>query len=1091
MSLTKVNIEFPIHVSNVKVDGKDQYQIKPLFFDLFSVVERRFETSMHRFEHILQKQYKGIELSDETLDRLNWFRFSPKVDFQVHELIIPLERKQFFKGNYGIAIFELKGLKVACLPGMHSFMFILEKDKRGKYHLKDQATKVIQNLMVQYKDYEGDGFNLKNYTSFRKEFVNNLSSHLYVQTRDLKFYQKADNGFFDMLISNQKMEGSNEIWHVSKNLNHQYPHGLNRAFFQDKMVERLRVILFNPPFKNTPIAIIGEEGVGKHTIIHETLSRYIKDNENATREMWHLDPNRIITGMSYVGMWQKRLEAILSFLKNPYNENRGADIMLVDNPVAMLRVGQSGSNSMTVNDVLKPYMEKRQVQFIVLATPEEWKVIQEKDIRFTDLFQVIRLEQPDLEASVKMALENRKELELRFNAEISIQAVQALFDLRRNYLRRKALPGSVIKIMRQLAIKYKNKMVDLEEVRSEFESMSGLNQEIFDAARPIEKDEIHKSISANLIGQETAAQTLTNVIHTIKARLNNPRRPLGSFLFTGPTGVGKTQAAKILCKYLTGNEDYLMKFDMNEFIDYHAVERLIGSPHIPDGILTSKVRFQPFGVILLDEIEKANPNVHDILLQILDDARLTDSLGRTIDFSNTIIIMTSNIGAEDVSSQVGFTKNKNADNRIYRKAVERFFRPEFVNRIDDIVVFNPLALDHILDIAKLQINELLMRDGFVRRTTILNISNEALEWVANRGFDERMGGRALKRQIEKDLTALTAEQLVGTYSENPILFDITLKKDKKNSTGKLIPKISKLDFVKQLENGWFPNLPNKEKGGKFYFNLIKKLKRLEDKINDSRDDMEDPLVDLSKSRFYIFKLQLSEILEQITNLSLAFNDRNNPTPPVNPLRLKFIEDYSKGDGEKLRDSFFQTGGQEIINEVFSHTNPSFNSMETEFLNSYLDSALLLLFSQKFLIHDEQQLTLLFESCIENKGKTQIKYLSETYSKLFEELGIEYKVHPQTQNIEIAGYNLMHLLFGELGLHLFQVPYQNPIPIRVLLMKNERKISKGLDNEVIRVYNEKNIMDLRSSLSNPIKISPKEFKVLIFAGLKENIRKKLL
>ena len=1085
MSLAKVNIEFPIHVSNVKVDGKDQYQIKPLFFDLFSVVERRFETALHRFEHILQKQYKGIELSNETMDRLNWFKFAPKVDFQIHELYIPLKQKQFFKGNYGIAVFEIKGLKVACLPSMHSFMFILEKDKKGRVHLKDQATKVIKELMENYKDYEGDAFDLKNYTSFRKEFINNIQSHLYVQTRDLKFYHQDANPFFDMLFSDQKMEGANEIWHVSKNLNHQYPHGLNRAFFQDEIVERLRKILFNPPFKNTPIAIIGEEGVGKHTIIHEALGRYIKSVEEAKREMWHLDPNRIITGMSIVGMWQKRLESILSFLKNPYNENKGSHIMLIDNPVAMLRVGQSGSNSMSVNDVLKPYMEKRLVQFIVLATPEEWKVIQEKDIRFTDLFQVIRLEQPDLKSAVMMALENRKELELRHNATISIQAVQALFDLRRNYLRRKALPGSVIKIMRQLAIKFKNKSVDLDEVRTEFESLSGLDQEIFDAARPLEKDEIHKSISAKLIGQQTANQTLTDVIHTMKARLNNPRRPLGSFMFIGPTGVGKTQAAKILCKYLTGNEDQLLKFDMNEFIDYDAVERLIGSPNNPDGILTGKVRFRPFGVILLDEIEKAHSKVHDILLQILDDARLTDSLGRTIDFSNMIIIMTSNIGAADVSSQVGFTTNTEVDNSIYRNAVEKFFRPEFVNRIDDIVVFNPLSLEHILDIAKLQINELLARDGFVRRTTILNISNKALEWVANRGFDERMGGRALKRQIEKDLTALTAQQLVGTYSQNPILFDITLK------NGKLIPKISKLDFVEPLTKGWFPTLPEKNTGGRFYTHLIKKLKRLENKINDSRDEMEDPLVDISKSRFFLFKLSLSEVLEDVTNLSLAFNDRNFSAPPASPLRLKLIASCSEAGEANLKNIVFQTEGQDLLNEVFSHTNPSFNSMDTEFVNSYLDVAFLMLFSKKFVIHDEQKLTLLFESCIANSGEPQIKYLSERYATVFEDLGIEYKVHPKNHSIEMEGYNLMNLLFGELGIHLFQVPYQNPIPVRVLLRKEENVLPKGLDNQVIRVYNEKNIMDLRTCFSNPIQILPKEFKVLLFAGIKESIRKKLV
>ena len=1092
MPTTKVKIEFPIHVSHVKVNGQNQYQIKPLFFELFAILNRRFEFAINKFQKTLKYQYSDIELDRDSLSKLNWFRFSPEINFKIYDLLIPLKRKQFFKGKYGIAVFELQGHYIACLPQMHSFMFLLEKNEKGKINVEEQATKVIQKLMERYRDYEGDEFDINNYTSTRKEFVNSFQSFLYVKPRELKFFQEEEGSLFDFLAGDIKMNGASEIWNMSKNLNHQYPTDLNRAFFQEEMVERLRTVLFLEPFKNTPIAIIGEDGVGKHTIVHETLSRYIEEkskikayvqNLKRIREMWHIDPNRIITGMSIVGMWQKRLESVLKFVKDPSERNKGSDIILIDNPVSMLRIGQSASSLMNVNNVLKPYLEKRTIQVVVLATPEEWKVIQEKDIRFADLFQVIRLEQPDMVTAVKMALQNRKELESRHNSIISVKAIQGLFDLRRSYLRRKALPGSVTKIMRQLAIKFKNKTINLEQVRSEFESVSGLNQEIFDSGRSLEKDEIHKSISAQLVGQDLANQTLTNVIHTMKARMSNPRRPLGSFMFIGPTGVGKTQAAKVLCKYLTGSEGQLLKFDMNEFIDHGAVERLIGSTQNPDGILTGKVRFRPFGVILLDEIEKAHPKVHDILLQILDDARLTDSLGRTIDFSNTIIIMTSNIGAQDVSSQVGFTKSTEVDDRIYRKAVESFFRPEFVNRIDDIVVFNPLSLEHILDIAKLQINELLARDGFVRRTTILNISSEALEWVANRGFDERMGGRALKRQIEKDLTALTAEQLVGTYSPNPILFEIFLKK------GKLFPRVSKLEFIEPLPSDWFPNLPNKENGTRFYSNLSKKLKRLKDKIDDSQDGLDDPLVDISESQFFLFKLNLSEVLDDITDLSLAFNDKNYNAPLAAPLRLKLLG-RNMADG-KLQDILFKTEGQAILNDAYSHTNPSFNSMDSEFMNYFLDTAFLMLFSKKFIKQEEQSITIHFESCIEDAGQAQIEYLINIYADFLDHFGLDFKVNEKSQQIEVDGYNLLNLFFGEQGIHLFQLPYQNPIPIRVFLKHNNRTQTQGHKNGIIRVYNDKNIIDLRTIFFNPINILPRELALFIYSGIKEKIRKKLV
>ena len=253
----------------------------------------------------------------------------------------------------------------------------------------------------------------------------------------------------------------------------------------------------------------------------------------------------------------------------------------------------------------------------------------------------------------------------------------------------------------------------------------------------------------------------------------------------------------------------MMRFDMNEYIDGGAVHRLIGDEHNPEGHLTGKVRYQPYGIVLFDEIEKAHPRVHDLLLQVLDDGRLTDSLGKTVDFTGTIIIMTSNVGARAASAQVGFDTGQRDDSSVYRKAVENRFRPEFINRIDRIVIFESLQLEHILSIARLQIKELLKRDGFVRRTTILNISSDALEWVARRGYDEKMGGRALKRQIEKDLTTLSAEQLITTHTDNPIIFDILFEDQK------LVPKITPLAFCDALGEGWMPELPEISRGKRF------------------------------------------------------------------------------------------------------------------------------------------------------------------------------------------------------------------------------------------------------------------------------------
>ncbi|MEO0341530.1 MAG: AAA family ATPase, partial [Bacteroidota bacterium] len=523
-----------------------------------------------------------------------------------------------------------------------------------------------------------------------------------------------------------------------------YPAQLNRAFFRDKIVDKLYKALYLS--QNTPIAIVGKEGVGRHTIVHESVFRYLEKNSQTDQQLisvWHLDPTRVIAGMSIVGHWQQRFEAIIKYLKEPFPNKDLSHKALIDNPIALLRIGKSAQNDMTLSDVLKPYLEKRELQVIIIATPEEWTVFQEQDRSFSNLFQVIRLAEPDDETAIQMVLEQRKILEKEHDVRISISAINQLLYLQRKYFKSKVLPGSVIRLLQQLAVKYKEDVVEADQVRSSFQAISGLQERIFDTAYTYEPGEIRQELARELIGQPHAVEVLADVVHLFKSKLNNKNKPIGSLLFIGPTGVGKTQAAKVLARYLLGSDDYLMRFDMNEYIDSSAPQRLIGDYYNPEGQLTGKVRYKPFGIVLFDEMEKAHPLVLDLLLQVLDDGRLTDSLGRMVDFTNTIIIMTSNLGADKVDRAIGIGQDQSNIDHIYRRVVENTFRPEFVNRIDKMVVFQSLGPEHIRGIAQLQVNDLLSRDGFVRRTTILNISNAAMSWVAQRGFDKKMGGRAI------------------------------------------------------------------------------------------------------------------------------------------------------------------------------------------------------------------------------------------------------------------------------------------------------------------------------------------------------------
>ncbi|NJK83563.1 MAG: ATP-dependent Clp protease ATP-binding subunit [Saprospiraceae bacterium] len=330
-----------------------------------------------------------------------------------------------------------------------------------------------------------------------------------------------------------------------------------------------------------------------------------------------------------------------------------------------------------------------------------------------------------------------------------------------------------------------------------------------------------------------------------------------------------------MCEYLLGSETYLLRLDMNEYIDGYAVSRLIGDYANPEGVLTGQVRHRTFGVLLLDEIEKAHPSVHDLLLQVLDDGRLTDSLGRVVNFSNLIIIMTSNIGAQDIGRKISITSDI-SDEAIYRKAIEVHFRPEFINRIDKIVTFKPLEKAHILNIARLQINALLQRDGFMQRSTILNISEETLAWLAEQGYDKSMGGRAMKRKIESEITTLSAEQLNSIQSNAPIIFDVDYDK----TLAQLTPTVHHLQFeIGTDETLWSPFIPKEKELFVCYQNLSERVLALKTDLHAySEKEYLNPseLANRSGWQYYQLDSAVAEMIDSLTYTQLKSGEVSAP-----------------------------------------------------------------------------------------------------------------------------------------------------------------------------------------------------------------------
>ncbi len=1087
--MSEVKLEFPVVVQQIEIDGQLNYHLQPIFLPNTLVTNRRYDTAFSTIGEVVARRLNGMQVNRSNMEYLLWHTFNPDLNFYTQHINLKVQRN-VFDGAVAIASFVVKGMTFICLPSFDHYLFIAKTGRQSKEAINKLIKKTIKQLLLN----EQEANELIDYSTYYVEptaFVTTVRKNVRVKSGPFHFEQEAFPFFFDAQGPSGDFEGSVEIEKVGKDLTELYPNKMLRAFYQEHLVQRLTATIYKS--EHTPIVLVGKEGVGKHSLIHEVVYQYIQSNKKIKREeqakIWQIDPTRIISGMSYIGWWQKRFEAILDFVQKRQNDKKKpADKIVFDNVVALLRIGKSAGSNMSLSDVLKPYIEKRQIQVVLIATPEEWKIVQEKDRRFSDLFQVLRIEEPDREEAVKMVLAQRQLLEIEYGCEITIQAIHRLFTIQRNYLKNSALPGSVIKLLRQVVVKYRYSFIDLPEVREEFQNFSGLEEAIFDPTLTFKKDQVRQHIGAQLVGQPEAVDALANVVHTIKAKLNNPNKPIASFLFIGPTGVGKTQAAKVLSNYLMGNEKSLIRFDMNEYIDGGAVHRLIGDYDNPEGQLTGKVRYNPFGILLLDEIEKAHPSVHDLLLQVLDDGRLSDSVGRTVYFTNLIIIMTSNVGAEEVASQPGFGQRTTSDAAIFRKAVENKFRPEFVNRIDQIVIFQPLALDHILNIARLQIKELLQRDGFVRRSTILNISQEALEWVAQRGFNERMGGRALKRQIEKDLTSLSAEQLISSYSEQPILFDIDY------DGIRLIPKINLLEFVAPLEEGWLPSLPEERHGRRFYGDLIKRLERIEKQSNREQSDEGIIVVGDEKDtlnwQHYHFTNRIAEVKERLKLMMAGYRDRYFTEAPAIPLRLKRIRNtYSMGVRtdkaikEMAKDHFFQQEAIQELTEDASYAPPIFDNMGTEFIDNFLNVIILEGAAKRFLRKESDQILIRIQTAVAGLGKEEIALLHQQYIKVFETLDIPFQATATSAVIELEGYGLYDLLKNEAGIHLFYGLQQAMIPIKITVEKKGDKSRSKTNLKIIRVYNGGNtLIDLRSGFSNIMPITANEFKLLLYAGM---------
>ena len=604
---------------------------------------------------------------------------------------------------------------------------------------------------------------------------------------------------------------------------------------REKEIERVIQILARRT-KNNPV-LIGEPGVGK-TAIAEGLAIRIVNSEVPDvlegKRIIQLDMGLLIAGTKYRGEFEERLKKIMDEIR------QAGDVILVIDEMHTLIGAGAAEGAIDAANILKPVLSRGELQVIGATTLDEYRKHVEKDTALERRFQPVYVDQPSVEETIQIMKGLRPKYEEHHKLIISDEAIEAAAKLSDKYITDRFLPDKAIDLIDEASSRVRLRASSLppegKEVEKELKAIikqkeqAIRNQQFEEASQLRDKEadlkdkireisnqwkesqdnnksvvtpeevayivsiwtgipvtkltegeserllKLEETLHKRVIGQDSAVVSISKAIRRARVGLKSPNRPVGSFIFSGPTGVGKTELAKALSEAIFGSEDNMVRVDMSEFMEKHSTSKLIGSPpgyvgYDEGGNLTETIRKKPYSVILFDEIEKAHPDVFNIMLQILDDGRLTDSRGRVVNFKNTIIIMTSNVGASRIEnvSKLGFAVSDDVEQDRYEKLkdtvmeeMKKAFRPEFLNRVDDIIVFAHLNKDEVRKIADIMLNDLIKR--IKEQDLTMEVTDEVKDYLAKDGYSENYGARPLRRLIQKKIEDPIAEEiLTGEY----------------------------------------------------------------------------------------------------------------------------------------------------------------------------------------------------------------------------------------------------------------------------------------------------------------------------------------
>ena len=515
------------------------------------------------------------------------------------------------------------------------------------------------------------------------------------------------------------------------------------ADFRDELVKQVIELLE----RKKSVLLVGPDGVGKTAVVHAVAQRMAE----VGGDLVELSSTVVMSGTKYLGEWQSKVTAIAKKAIDFHTVLYFTDVWNLP------KTGRTAQSDNNLLDALKPHVQGKGLTLLAEATPETLRLM-ERHPGFVALFTKVNVG-PLGPEQVKACLDRAAQ---RGAIDLDAESRRTLIQLTTRFLPSRPQPGPALELLEQ-ARDYQSEKASAGEaedfgpalIERVFSVYSGLPLFVVSRSATMPAKEIRAWFEERIVGQREAIEAVVEAIALFKAGLHDPDKPIGTFLFVGPTGVGKTEVARALARFLYGSESRLLRFDLSEYKDFHSFEMLVGNPKDPGrpAALIDPVRAQPFQVVLLDELEKAHSNVWDLLLGVLDEGRMTPPGGKTVDFRSTILISTSNIGAKGSDRSFGFSPDTGISARRHAitKALENHFRPEFLNRFQHVVVFHALSKEQVKMVARWELRRILAREGIAGRNLVVEVRDEALDRVIETGFEPKYGARALKREIQRQL----------------------------------------------------------------------------------------------------------------------------------------------------------------------------------------------------------------------------------------------------------------------------------------------------------------------------------------------------